>query len=68
MASGRRLPDHADETMTHETLTSLNGAEVLDRAKKFFQVTAKGMREVQDSQRMLTSLWRNLAVLKGELA
>jgi DNA-binding PadR family transcriptional regulator len=38
------------------------------RAKKFFQVTAKGMQEVQDSQRMLTSLWRNLAVLKGELA
>ena len=37
MASGRRLPDHADETMTHETLTSLNGAEVLNRAKKFFQ-------------------------------
>jgi len=38
------------------------------RAKKYFQITAKGMREVQESQRMLTSLWRNLAVLKGELA
>lgn len=38
------------------------------RAKKYFQITAKGMREVQDSHRMLTSLWRNLAVLKGELA
>src|SRR5215470_9286050 len=30
------------------------------RAKKFFEVTAKGMREVQDSRRILTSLWRNL--------
>ncbi len=38
------------------------------RAKKYFQITAKGMREVQDSQRMLTSLWRNLPILKGELA
>ena len=38
------------------------------RAKKFFHITAKGVREVRDSQRMLTRLWRNLAVLKGELA
>src|SRR5262252_4325173 len=38
------------------------------RAKKYFHITAKGMREVQESQRMLTSLWRNLAVLKGEYA
>ena len=38
------------------------------RAKKYFHITARGMREVQDSQRMFTSLWRNLAVLKGELA
>jgi len=38
------------------------------RAKKYFKITAKGMREVQESQRMLTSLWRNLAVLTGELA
>jgi DNA-binding PadR family transcriptional regulator len=38
------------------------------RAKKYFHITAKGMREVQESQRMLTSLWRNLAVLKGEFA
>ena len=38
------------------------------RAKKYFQITAKGMREVQDSQRILTTLWRNLSVLKGEWA
>jgi DNA-binding PadR family transcriptional regulator len=38
------------------------------RAKKYFHVTAKGMREVHDSQRVLTNLWRNLAVPKGETA
>ena len=38
------------------------------RAKKYFQITAKGMHEVQDSRRMLTSLWRNLSGVKGELA
>lgn len=38
------------------------------RAKKYFRITAKGVREVQDSRRMLTSLWRDLTVLKGELA
>jgi DNA-binding PadR family transcriptional regulator len=38
------------------------------RAKKYFQITAKGMREVQDSQRILTTLWRNLSVHKGEWA
>ncbi|HVZ24173.1 MAG TPA: PadR family transcriptional regulator [Vicinamibacterales bacterium] len=38
------------------------------RAKKYFHVTAKGMREVTEAQRMLTTLWRNLAVPKGGLA
>jgi len=38
------------------------------RAKKYFEITAKGLREVRDSQRMLTGLWRNLSILKGELA
>jgi len=38
------------------------------RAKKYFHVTAKGVREVQESQRVLTSLWRNLAVFKGDVA
>jgi len=38
------------------------------RAKKFFHVTGKGVREVQESQRVLTSLWRNLTMVKGELA
>ena len=38
------------------------------RAKKYFHVTAKGMREVHEAQRMLTALWRNLAVPKGGVA
>lgn len=38
------------------------------RAKKYFHVTAKGVREVQESQRVLSGLWRNLTALKGELA
>ena len=38
------------------------------RAKRYFQITAKGVREVRDAQRMLTNMWRNLSVLQGELA
>jgi DNA-binding PadR family transcriptional regulator len=38
------------------------------RAKRYFQISAKGVREVRDAQRMLTNMWRNLAVLQGELA
>lgn len=38
------------------------------RAKRYFQITAKGTRDVRDAQRMLANMWRNLAVLKGEPA
>jgi DNA-binding PadR family transcriptional regulator len=38
------------------------------RAKRYFQISAKGVREVRDAQRMLTNMWRNLSVLQGELA
>ena len=38
------------------------------RAKRYFQITAKGVREVRDAQRMLTNMWRNLSVLQGEIA
>ena len=38
------------------------------RAKRYFQITAKGVSEVRDAQRMLTNMWRNLSVLQGELA
>ncbi|HZT75748.1 MAG TPA: PadR family transcriptional regulator [Vicinamibacterales bacterium] len=35
------------------------------RAKKYFRVTAKGVRQVRDAQRTLTKLWRNLPALHG---
>ena len=38
------------------------------RAKRYFRVTAKGLREVRDAQRVLTALWRGLPELKGDLA
>ena len=37
------------------------------RAKRYFQITGKGVREVRDAQRMLTNMWRNLG-LQGESA
>jgi PadR family transcriptional regulator PadR len=37
------------------------------RAKRYFQISAKGVREVRDAQRMLTNMWKNLSVLQGEL-
>lgn len=30
------------------------------RAKRYFQITGKGVREVREAQRMLTNMWRNL--------
>ena len=36
------------------------------RAKRYFQITAKGVAEVRDAQRMLTNMWRNLSVLQGQ--
>ncbi len=37
------------------------------RAKRFFRITARGVQEVRDAQRMLTNMWRNLSVLQEEL-
>jgi DNA-binding PadR family transcriptional regulator len=34
------------------------------RAKKYFKVTAKGVREVRDAQRTLVKLWRGLPELQ----
>jgi PadR family transcriptional regulator PadR len=34
------------------------------RAKRFFRVTAKGVRAVRNTQRALTALWRGLPQLK----
>jgi hypothetical protein len=35
------------------------------RAKKFFKVTGKGVREARNTQRALTRLWRNIPQLEG---
>lgn len=38
------------------------------RAKRYFRLTAKGVREARDAQRTLIGLWRGLPQLKGEPA
>lgn len=38
------------------------------RAKKYFKVTAKGLREVREAQRTLVRLWRGLPELHGGTA
>jgi PadR family transcriptional regulator len=40
-------------------------AERGGRAKRYFRVTAKGLREVRDAQRVFTSLWTGIPKLKG---
>ncbi|HEY1987184.1 MAG TPA: PadR family transcriptional regulator [Terracidiphilus sp.] len=36
------------------------------KAKRYFVVTAEGLRQVHETRRVLTKLWRNLPALKGE--
>lgn len=38
------------------------------RAKKYFRVTARGLREVRETQRALKRLWQGLRQLEGETA
>jgi PadR family transcriptional regulator PadR len=38
------------------------------RAKTYFRVTAKGLREVREAQRMLTALWHGVPQLHGGAA
>jgi PadR family transcriptional regulator PadR len=38
------------------------------RAKRYFTVTAKGLREVREAQRTLVRLWRGLPELHGGTA
>src|SRR5262245_13171110 len=40
-------------------------AERGGKAKKFFDITTKGMREVRATRRSLTKLWQNLPQLEG---
>src|SRR5438067_1325736 len=35
------------------------------RAKRFFKVTAKGLKAVKDTQRAFTALWSGIPQLKG---
>jgi PadR family transcriptional regulator PadR len=43
-------------------------AERGGRAKKYFKVTAKGLREIRETQRTLVRLWRGLPELQGGTA
>jgi PadR family transcriptional regulator PadR len=36
------------------------------RAKRYFHLTAKGLRETRDAQRTLVKLWSDIPQLKGE--
>ena len=36
------------------------------RAKRYFQITGAGLREVRDARQSLMSLWKGLPDLKGE--
>ena len=38
------------------------------RAKKYFKITAKGLREVRDTRSTLVKLWRGLPELRGGTA
>jgi PadR family transcriptional regulator PadR len=40
-------------------------AERGGRAKRYFRITAQGLREVRETQRALESLWRGLPELEG---
>src|SRR6185436_14636473 len=43
-------------------------AERGGRAKRYFRVTPKGLKEVRSTQRALTTLWSGVKELKGKLA
>ena len=38
------------------------------RAKRFFKITAKGLKAVKDTQRAFTALWSGIPQLKGGAA
>ena len=38
------------------------------RAKRYFRVTAKGLRDLRETQRSLKKLWKGLPQLEGKLA
>ena len=38
------------------------------RAKRYFRITPKGLRELREAQRALTALWKSVPELKGGMA
>lgn len=38
------------------------------RAKRYFRITAKGLRDLREAQRALTALWKNVPELQGGMA
>ena len=38
------------------------------RAKRYFRITAKGIREARGTQQVLVKLWKGIPELKGELS
>jgi hypothetical protein len=38
------------------------------KAKRYFRLTAKGLRAVKETHRALSALWTNVRELKGETA
>ena len=43
-------------------------AERGGRAKRYFRITARGLRDVREAQRVFTSLWQGIPALKGGAA
>src|ERR1051326_79512 len=59
-----RLEQNGLVTSTYGDPTPERGG----RAKRFFKVTAKGIKAVKDSQRAFTALWSGIPQLKGGTA
>jgi DNA-binding PadR family transcriptional regulator len=56
---------------TKELVTSALGEPTPERggrAKRYFQVTKEGLRELHETRRVLSELWRKLPRLEGEQA
>jgi DNA-binding PadR family transcriptional regulator len=57
-----------DRLQTRGLVTSSIGeptAERGGRAKRFFRITTKGLRQVRDTQSALTALWNGVPALRG---
>jgi PadR family transcriptional regulator, regulatory protein PadR len=61
-ATLERLQDRGFVTSSLGDATPERGG----RAKRYFQITGAGVREVRDARQSLISLWKGLPELKGE--